>query len=113
MGGGNLERPLFVVLYGITLVTLAEDLWAADLGLLTPFYSDDAAFDRSSWRSAQIFKLLMKRGIYHSYLPKLSKSLCIADLPDQEATAKREFAVEGLDINFVGGSWYLGGYLIP
>ena len=27
--------------------------------------------------------------------------------------AKRWFAPEGLDLNYVGGIWYLGGYLGP
>ena len=39
--------PLSTILYGITLVPLAEDLRAADLGILSPFYPDDAAFDGS------------------------------------------------------------------
>ena len=33
--------PLSMVLYGITLVPLAEELRAADSGLLSPFYADD------------------------------------------------------------------------
>ena len=37
--------PLLMVLYGITLVPLAEELKGADLGLLSPFYTDDSAFD--------------------------------------------------------------------
>ena len=37
--------PLSMVLYRITLVPLAEELQAADPGLLSPFYVDDAAFD--------------------------------------------------------------------
>ena len=39
--------PLSMVLYGITLVPLAEELSAADPGLLSPFYVDDAVFDGS------------------------------------------------------------------
>ena len=34
-----------MVLYRTTLVPLAEELRAADLGLLFPFYVDDTAFD--------------------------------------------------------------------
>ena len=49
-------------MYGITLAHLAEELRAADLGLLYPFYADDAAFDNSARQSAQLLKLLMKRG---------------------------------------------------
>ena len=39
--------PLSMVLYGITLVPIAEELRAADLGLLSLFYADDAVFDGS------------------------------------------------------------------
>ena len=49
-----------MVLYRITLVTLAEELRAADPGILSPF--DDAAFGGSEQCSAQLLKLLMKRG---------------------------------------------------
>ena len=36
-----------MVLYGINLVPLAEELRAADPGLISPFYADDADFDGS------------------------------------------------------------------
>ena len=61
-------EPLSMTLYGITLVPLAEELRAADLGLLSPFYADDAAFDGSARRSAQLLKLLMRRDISLSRL---------------------------------------------
>ena len=51
-----------MVLYGITLVPLAEELRAADPGILSPFYADNAAFDGLAQRSAQLLKLLMKMG---------------------------------------------------
>ena len=106
-------NPLSMVLYGITLVPLAEELQAADPGLLYPFYADDAAFDGLAWRSAQLLKLLMRRGPDRGYLPAPAKSLFILDTQGQEEAAKREFAVEGLTINFVSGSRYLGAYLGP
>ena len=37
--------PIAMVLYGITLFPLAEELRAAEPGLLYPFYADDVAFD--------------------------------------------------------------------
>ena len=37
-----------MVFYGVTLVPLARDIRAADPGLLSPFYADDAAFDGSA-----------------------------------------------------------------
>ena len=71
--------PLSMVLYGITLASLAEELRAADLGLLSPFYVDYAALDRSERRSAQLLKLLMKRGTDQGYLPEPAKSFFISD----------------------------------
>ena len=42
--GVNQGDLLLVVLYGINLVPLAEELRAVDLGLLSPFRADNAAF---------------------------------------------------------------------
>ena len=54
--------PLLMVLYGITLIPLSEELISADLGILSPFYADNLAFNGSARRSAQLLKLLMERG---------------------------------------------------
>ena len=102
---------LSMVLYGITLVPLAEELRAAEPGLLSPFYADDADFDGSARRSAQLLKLLMKRGTYRGYFPEPAKSLFISDTPGKEEAEKNDFYVEGLNLNFVSGSRYLGSYL--
>ena len=53
----------------------------------------------------------MKMGPYQGYFPKPDKSLFISDTPGKEEAAKRGFSMEGLDLNFVGGSRYLGAYL--
>ena len=100
-----------MVLYGITLAPLAEELRAADPGLLSPFYADDAAFDCLARRSAQLLKLLMKRGPDRGYFPVPAKSLFISDTPGQEAAERKEFLAEGLTLNFVSGSQYLGAHL--
>ena len=55
----------------------------------------------------------MRRGPDRGYFPKPYKSLFISDTPGQEAAAKREFESEGLTLNFVSGSRYLGAYLGP
>ena len=55
----------------------------------------------------------MKRGADQGYFPEPAKSLFISDTPGQEEAAKREFAKEGLVLNFVSGSRYLGAYLGP
>ena len=51
--------PPFMVLYGIALIPLAENLRLEELGILSPFYTDDTDLDRSVWRSAELLKLLM------------------------------------------------------
>ena len=105
--------PLSIVLYGITLVPLTEELRAADMGLLYPFYEDDAAFDSSVRKSAQPLKLLMKRGPDQRYFPDPAKSIFISDTTEKEEAAKREFAMEGHELKFVSSSRYLGACLGP
>ena len=46
--------PLLLVLYGITLVPFAEELRAADPGLLSLFYADDAALDSLARRTKAV-----------------------------------------------------------
>ena len=50
----------------------------------------------------------MDRGPYWGYFPEPDKSLFILNNPGQEEAEKREFAKEGIVLNFVSGSWYLG-----
>ena len=85
-----------MVLYRITLVPLEEELRAADPGLISPFYADNTAFDGLARRSAQLLKLLIKRGPDRGDFPDPAMSLFILDNPEQEEGAKREFAKEGL-----------------
>ena len=70
--GINQGYPLLMVLYRITLVPLTDELRAADPGLYSPFYADNAVFDGSARRSAQLLKLLMKRGPDRGYFPELA-----------------------------------------
>ena len=100
-------------MYGITLVPLLKELRAADPGLLSLFYADDAVFESSARQSAQLLNLLMERGRDREYFPEPAKSLFISDTPRQEEEARMEFAAEGLVLNFVSGSQYLGAYLGP
>ena len=81
-----------MVLYDINLAPLTEELRAANPGLLSPFYTDDAAFDGLARRSPQVLKLLMERGPDQGYLPKPAKSLFISNTPGKEGAARREFS---------------------
>ena len=69
---------------------------------------DSAAFDSLARQSAQLLKLLMEIGTDPGYFPEPDKSLFISDTLGQEEAVKREFSVEGLALNFVSGSRYLG-----
>ena len=55
----------------------------------------------------------MNRGTDRVYFPEPAKSLFISDTPGQEAAGKKEFAKEGLVLNFGSGSRYIGSYLGP
>ena len=70
-----------MVLYGITLVPLDEELRAADSGLLAPFNVDDVVFNGLARQSAQLLKLLMKRGPDQGYFTEPAKSLFILNTP--------------------------------
>ena len=48
-----------MVMYGITLVSMEEELSDTNPTLMPPFYADDAAFDGSERRSAAQLRLLM------------------------------------------------------
>ena len=102
-----------MVLYGIIRVPLAKELRVVDSGILSPFYADDADFNGSAQRIAQLLKLLMKRGLDWGYFPEPAKSLFIFDTLGQEEATKREFAVEGLTLNSVSLITYIGEYIGP
>ena len=102
-----------MVLYGITLAPLTEELQDADPTLLSPFYANDAVFYGSARQSAAQLRLLMDQGADQGYFPKPSKSLFIADNRDEKEAANREFEQAVLNINCVYGGHYLGGYLGP
>ena len=101
-----------MILYGITLVPLVEDLIVAYPGLLSLFYTNDLVFDGSARRIAQLLNMLMERGPDRVYFPKPDKFLFISYTPAQEEAVKRGFSLEGLPLNFVSGSRYLGVYLV-
>ena len=102
-----------MVLYGITLVPLAEELMDADPTILSFFYANDAAFDVSARRSAAQMRLSMDRGLEQGYFPDPTKSLFIAINVEDKEAAIREFDWEVLNPNYLDGSQYLGGYLGP
>ena len=61
----------------------------------------------------QLLKLLTERGPERVYFPDPSKLLFLLDTPGQEEADKKDFVAEGLVINFVSSSQYLGSYIDP
>ena len=102
--------PLLMIFYGITLVPLAKELRVAHPGLIPPLYADDVAFRGLAQPSAQLLKLLMERGSDRGYFPEPAKSLFILNTPGHEEAPKKYFEAEGLSLNFVSWSRYLGAY---
>ena len=100
-----------MVFYGTTLIPLDEGLRAAELGILSPFYRDNVAFDRSERRIAQLLKLQMERGLDWEYFLEPSKSLFIDNKPEEKEVVRQEFEQVGLNINYIYGIQYLGAYL--
>ena len=80
-----------MVLYGFILAPLAEELRATDPVLLSPLYVNDAAFDGLSQRSAQLLRILMKRGPDQGYFPNPAKSLFISDTPGKGRRREENF----------------------
>ena len=78
--------PLSMVLYGITISPLADELRDADPNLLSPFYTDNVVFYGSTRQSAAQLRLFMNQETDHGHFPELTKSLFITNNPeDKEA----------------------------
>ena len=106
--GFTQDDPLSMILYWISLVPLLGELRDEHPTHLYPFYADDAVFDGLVRRSAAQLQLLMAPGLDWGYFPETAKSLFIAENLEDEAAARQEFEQEGLKLNCVGGSRYLG-----
>ena len=96
--------PLSMVLYGITLIPLAEDLRDEYPTILYPFNAKDAAFNGSARRSAAQLHLLIDWGTDRGYFLKPSKLLFIDKDPEEKEATRQEFKQAGLHINCVDGS---------
>ena len=83
------------------------------MNFLTPFYTDDSVFNGMADRRDRLMALLLRRGLEMVYFPEPSKSLFICDSPVQEDTLKQAFESEGLRVNVVPGSRYIGAYVGP
>ena len=92
-----------MVLYGVTLVPLAEELFTAAPDLLVPIYLNDSAFYGLVNRSARLITLLLEQGTERGYFPEPTKALFICDSPSQEEASNQTLEAEGLRVNMVPG----------
>ena len=92
-----------MILYGITISPLAEDLREAASDLLAPFYTYYTAFDGTVDCSASFMTLLLDQGTVRGFFPEPSKSLFICAFPTLEEAVKQVFEAYGLSFNVVSG----------
>ena len=93
--------PVSMFLYGVTLITLADELCAAVPDLLAPFFADNASFGGPEDRRSRLRTLLLEWGPVRGYLPEPAKSLFICNSPAYEEAVKRSFVAEGLEVKVV------------
>ena len=101
---------LGMILYGIGLMPLAEQMKATIPEALQPWYADDAAAAGEAVHNARCMNFLVENGPRYGYFPEPEKSHYICKGED-EAVARAAFAEFGLTINYTRGHRYLGSYL--
>ena len=102
-----------MVLYGITLVPLVEELKEVYTTILYPLYPYDVAFDGLVRRSAEQLHMLLDQGPDQGYFPEPDKLILIDNNPKDKEATRREFEQAGSNINHIYGSLYLEDYLGP
>ena len=84
-----------MIMYGISIFHLAEEIHAADPGIIDPLYVDNVTFGGSAQRSSHLLKMLIRRGPDQGYFTKQDKSMFIMDTPGQDESDKRGFWQKG------------------
>ena len=100
--------PLAMVLYGLALVPLAENLRAAVPEALQPWYADDAAVAGRAGDIAKVMARLQEWGPARGYFPEPEKSIFIVR-PEDEEDAKA--LLQDFNFRYKDGSRYVGGFI--
>ena len=100
---------LSMVLYGLTLVPMAETLRRLAPSVLQPWYADDAAMAGKCEDIAPAMSHLLRIGPLRGYYPEPSKSVLICDPGEDRERAKALFA--DFDFQYSDGDRYLGGFI--
>ena len=83
---------------------MAEILREGYLGVLQPWYADNAAMQGRPDRVAACFKLLCDLGPHFNYFPEPEKSFSICPLA-LEAEVKASFEAEGMPVKTCRGHY--------
>ena len=102
--------PLGMILYGVSLLSLAEDLRESQPGLLQPWYADDFSIYGRASQVASLFNRLCAKGPSVGYFPAPAKSWAIC--PKRvEGNAKAILDAAGLPVKWSRGQRYVGGFI--
>ena len=100
--------PLAMVLYGLALTPLSEQLRITVPSVVQPWYADDAAMEGPVEGIAIAMRLLQQQGPARGYYPEPAKSIFVGHAHSIEAakTVLAEF-----DFQYSTGSRYVGGFI--
>jgi hypothetical protein len=101
---------LAMSLYGVVLMPLASKMREEFPEALQPWYCNNAGAAGKALPNAQCLHFLVKFGPPYGYFPKPGKSYYICKAED-EPTACQAFESFGLEINYLRGQGYLGGFI--
>ena len=93
---------LAMLIYGISLMPLCEELAEEFPEILALWFADDEGHVGSARLNALCLAYLVRHGPKYGYYPKPEKSFHVCMEAD-EAVAKREFLSRGLELQFVRG----------
>eukprot|EP00804_Cyclotella_cryptica_P017895 CCRYP_001275-RA/>CCRYP_001275-RA protein AED:0.09 eAED:0.08 QI:0/-1/0/1/-1/1/1/0/754 len=102
--------PLGMILYGVSLLSLAEDLRKFQPGLLQPWYADDFSIYGRASQVASLFNRLCAKGPSIGYFPAPAKSWAICP-KRMESNAKAILDAAGLPVRWSRGQRYVGGFV--
>lgn len=98
-----------MVLYGLTLLPMAETLRRHNPSIVQPWYADDAAMAGRCQDIASAMRHLLRIGPLRGYYPEPSKSVLICE-PGEDRERAQTLLAE-FDFQYSDGDRYLGGFI--
>ncbi len=97
-------------LYGVGRMPLASKMHEEIPKAFQSWYCKDAGVAGKAMPNAQCLNFLVKFGPPYSYFPKPSKLYYVCKA-ENEPAACQAFESFGLEIKYLRGQWYLGGFI--